>query len=212
MHPIASRRVSRFRHRVLAWYDKRGRTFPWRRPSATSYSRIVAELLLQRTRAETVASFFPDFTARFPSWKRLASATETDLRAFLQPLGLWRRRAATLRCLASEMNRRRGRFPRTRGELEALPRVGQYVANAVLVQVHGEPAALLDGSMARVLERYFGPRELADIRYDPYLQDLAGRVVDNERSVEVSCAVLDLGAMVCKPRDPLCGSCPVQRG
>ncbi len=83
---------------------------------------------------------------------RLSRATEEDLRVFLQPLGLSRRRAATHQKLALELNRRRGRFPRTRDELENLPVVGQYVANAVLVQVHDEPAPLLYGGLARVLD------------------------------------------------------------
>lgn len=197
---------------MLAWYDSHGRAFPWRRPSASTYRKIVAEILLQRTRAETVSTFFPAFASRFPSWKRLSQATEEDLRAFLQPLGLWRRRADTLQKLALEINRRRGRFPRTRDELQSLPGIGQYVANAVLVQVHGEPAPLLDGGMARVLERYFGARELVDIRHDPYLQDLSHRVVDHERPVEISWALLDLGAMICTPRKPRCDLCPVRRG
>lgn len=110
------------------------------------------------------------------------------------------------------MDRRRGCFPRTRDELESLPGVGQYVANAVLAQMHGEAVPLLDGGMARALERYFGPRELADIRHDAYLQALSHRVVDHERVVEMSWALLDLGAMICKPSKPRCDSCKVKRG
>jgi A/G-specific adenine glycosylase len=205
-------RVTSFRQRLLRWYDENGRDFPWRRPAASRYQKVIAEILLQRTRAETVTVFCPRFVADFPSWTRLASASETELRGYLEPIGLWRRRASVLRRLSHEMALRKGRFPQRRAEIESLPGVGQYVANSILLLVHGEREPLLDGSMARVLERYFGPRELVDIRFDPYLQQLARKVVDHSRSAEVSWALLDLGAMVCRPRQPRCTECPVRRG
>lgn len=111
--------------------------------------------------------------------------------------------------LAQEMANRRGRFPRTREEIEALPGIGQYIANAVLMFVHGQQQPLLDTNMARVLERVFGPRKLADIRYDPYLQGLATLVVTCEKPAEMNWAILDLAAMVCTIKNPRCIKCPV---
>ena len=207
-----TRRVRGFRERVLHWFDRAGREFPWRRRSASSYRKVIAEVLLQRTRAETVLDFYPRFVADFPSWRRLGNASEADLREYLEPIGLWRRRASSLRRLSHAMVERGGRFPKLRDEVEALPGVGQYIANSILLLVHDEREPLLDGGMARVLERYFGPRELADIRFDPYLQQLARRVVDHGRSAEVSWALLDLSAMICRPRQPRCTECPVRRG
>jgi len=93
-----------------------------------------------------------------------------------------------------------------------MPGVGQYVANAVYLFCHRTAEPLLDATMARVLERYFGPRRLVDIRYDPYLQELARSVVAGNDAIDVNWALLDLGAMVCRPRDPLCEICPVARG
>ena len=208
----APRGISTFQARVLRWYYEAGREFPWRRPTASRYRKVVAEVLLQRTRAETVLAFYPRFVADFPSWRRLASASEAELREYLEPVGLWRRRASTLRRLSHEMVVRRGRFPDCRSEIEDLPGVGQYIANSILLLVHEKPEPLLDGGMARVLERYFGPRELVDIRFDPYLQQLARKVVDHESSAEVSWALLDLSAMICRPNRPICDQCPVRRG
>jgi A/G-specific adenine glycosylase len=107
------------------------------------------------------------------------------------------------------MARREGQFPRTREEIEELPNVGQYIANAILLLCHGEPQPLLDVNMARVLERFFGPRKLADIRYDPYLQSLARAVVNAKDPVIVNWAILDHASVVCKIARPLCSSCPV---
>ena len=203
------RELSRFRRRLLRWSDENGRKFPWRKSSANKYEAIIAEVLLQRTRAETVAGFFPDFIREFSSWKRLSSAGIARLQRYLQPIGLWRRRAASIRALAREMAKRNGRFPRDRAEIESLPGIGQYIANAVLLFCHGVPQPLLDVNVARVLERVFGPRKLADIRHDPYLQKLAGKVVRCNTPVKLNWAILDLAATTCLIRKPRCDDCPL---
>ena len=109
------------------------------------------------------------------------------------------------------MTRANGSFTKSRRKIEALPGVGQYIANAILMFCHGEPQPLLDTNMARVLERYFGPRKLADIRYDPYLQDLSRKVVNGNNPHIINWAILDFAALVCKIRSPLCESCPLAR-
>lgn len=203
-------RTRAFRRALLGWFRREGRSFPWRNPSASRYALIVSEILLQRTRAETVAEFFPRFLKRFPGWNHLALATEDELRRFLEPIGLWRRRAASLRALAQEMQSRRGRFPATREEVESLPGVGQYVASAAMVFCHGRREPLLDVNMARVLERCFAPRQLVDIRYDPWLQAIARAVVNHRQARDINWAVLDLAATTCVPRNPHCEECPLR--
>ena len=108
------------------------------------------------------------------------------------------------------MAKRGGRFPRTRGEIEELPGVGQYIANAILMFCQDEPQPLLDVNMARVLERFFGSRKLADIRYDPYLQKLAREVLPRKRYKEFNWAILDFASLICKARKPLCLKCPLE--
>jgi A/G-specific adenine glycosylase len=198
-----------FRRRVLGWYKTYQRRFPWRDESASKYVKVLSEILLQRTRAETVAQFLPEFIQKFPSWNRLAAASEHDLQRYFQRIGLWRRRASTVEKLAKEMARRAGRFPKKRAEIEELPNVGQYIANAILLFCHGQPEPLLDANMARVLERYFGPRKLVDIRYDPYLQALAKTTVSTKQPVLMNWSILDLAAVVCKSASPRCESCPL---
>jgi A/G-specific adenine glycosylase len=198
-----------FRRRLLAWYANNGRGFPWRRKSASKYKLVISELLLQRTRAETVASFFDTFIGQYPSWKKLAESKESEIGEVIQPIGLWKRRAPTLKQLAIVMAKRNGRFPRTRADIEALPGVGQYIANAILLLCHGEAQPLLDANMARVLERVFGPRKLADIRCDPYLQELSLKVVQCKESKEMNWAILDLATTTCLVSKPRCDECPL---
>jgi A/G-specific adenine glycosylase len=199
-----------FRRRLLVWYENNGRNFPWRKKSVSKYKLIISEVLLQRTRAVTVANFFNIFIKKYPSWKKLAKAKKSEIGEIIRPIGLWKRRASTLKQLAIFMSNRNGRFPRTRDEIEAMPGVGQYITNAILLQCHGEAQPLLDVNMARVLERVFGPRKLADIRYDSYLQGLSLKVVQCKESKEMNWAILDLAASKCIPRRPRCKTCPLE--
>lgn len=194
-----------------SWFLSNARDFPWRRKSATSYHHVITELLLQRTRAEMVATVFPAFARRYLSWRALAAAKPPDLETILKPLGLWQRRLVSIKKLSGEMARRRGRFPRTREEIEKLPGVGQYIANAILLFTRHRPEPLLDVNMARVLERFFGPRRLADIRYDPYLQKLAHDIMPRKGAKEFNWAVLDFAALVCRTRQPLCTTCVLRK-
>ncbi len=207
VHPQSAGAV---RRALLTWFDEHGRRFPWR-TGAGLYRQVVAELLLQRTRAETVSAFFEAFITRFPSWNAMAAASVDEIGEFLKPIGLWKRRSESLSALARAMVERGGVFPSTREEVQALPGVGQYVANAILLFSAGQAEPLLDVNMARVLERVFRPRKLVDIRYDPYLQTLARQVVRGERAAEVNWAILDLAATICTAKNPRCAVCPLRR-
>ena len=208
---VNTSKISDFQICIIDWYNNYGRHFPWRRKKTSNYQKIIVEVLLQRTRAETVAIFFPAFIKAFPGWTSLASASENDLQQFLKPMGLWRRRAVSLIAFAQAMAIRRGRFPRTREEIESLPSVGQYIANAIFLFCHGEPHPLLDAGMARVLERVFGERKMADIRYDPYLQKLARDVVSTPDPQLINWAILDLASLICRPKNPKCPVCPLNK-
>jgi A/G-specific adenine glycosylase len=199
-----------FRKKLLTWYANNGRNLPWRRPSVSKYKLVISELLLQRTKAEMVANFFSTFINRYPSWKKLSEASELEISLIIKPIGLWKRRSTVFKQLAMVVVKKKGRFPRIREELEALPGIGQYIANAILLFCHGEAQPLLDTNMARVLERVFGPRKLADIRYDAYLQDLAFEIVQCKDAKELNWAILDLAASNCFPRKPRCKTCPLE--
>ena len=203
--------IKSFRRRLLHWFDMAGRDFPWRARNATTYLQVLTELLVQQTRAESVAAVLPRIVRRYPSWRSLAGAKIRELERVLKPLGLWRRRARAIKNLAIALKARNWEWPIERDELEALPAVGQYVASAVRIFIHDQREPLVDVNMARVLERLFGPRALADIRHDPWLQSLARRVVAEDDPRLVNWAVLDFGAIVCTPRNPLCLECPLRR-
>lgn len=199
------------RRRLLSWFADNDRHFPWRAADAPLYQQVIAELLLQRTRADAVARSLPGILALAPSWEVLASVDEAVLGDTLKPLGLWKRRSASMRRLALAVNEAGGALPRKVEELAQLPGLGQYMANVIHV-VHGKGrAAYVDVNMARVLERLFGPRRLSDIRYDLDLQSIARRIVNSPRCLQVNWAIMDLAALVCVPRVPRCDLCPLFR-
>lgn len=206
---ISSKKILDFQNKLLTWYNSNSRQFPWRNNSASNYQRIISEVLLQRTKAETVANFFPQFIKKYPSWKRLGAATQLELQQMLKPLGLYKQKGSRMYKLAQEMKKRKGRFPTSRADIEKIPMMGQYITNAYELFILRCPSPLLDVNMARVLERYFGPRKFADIRHDPYLQKLAKRIVSHPHPMKINWAILDFGAKICIARKPKCDCCPL---
>ena len=133
------------RRRVIAWYDKQGRDFPWRR-TTDPYQVLIAEILLRRTTASAVSRVFPDFINRFDTLTRLVVAHESTIARALISLGLQTTRAKQLKKMASIiMKEFDGRVPRSEEELLSLPGVGQYIASAVRNFAFGEPVPLVDG-------------------------------------------------------------------
>ncbi|MCG8386944.1 MAG: hypothetical protein MJA30_15465 [Cytophagales bacterium] len=202
-----SPKISYFQTTILDWFQVHGRDFPWRKKSASNYVRIISEVLLQRTKAETVANYFPTFLKKYSSWRKLGEASQNDLETILKPLGLYKQRASRLYKLAQEMKKRQGRFPTRRDQVEEMSMMGQYITNAYELFILNKPSPLLDVNMARVLERFFGPRKLADIRYDPYLQELSQKIVTHAEPKKINWAILDFGAKVCTARKPACEQC-----
>jgi A/G-specific adenine glycosylase len=211
MKGIKQHKIAFFQITILEWYEKNKRFFPWREEDASDYLKLVSEVLLQRTKAETASKFLPTFLKKFPSWKAIANAEIEEIEETLKPIGLYRQRAPRLKKMAQALKRNKYIIPSDREYLGTLPMFGQYITNAAMLLVHEEPHPLLDVNMARVLERFFGERKLADIRYDPYLQKLALDIVTHKNSKEINWGVLDFAALVCTARKPRCEICPIKQ-
>ena len=196
-----------FQETVIRWSQGRSRRFPWRRSDRSPYELVLAEVLLQQTRAEHVASIFEVIVQRCPNWPALAAISLDDLEKLLRPLGLQRRRAKALHALAKTVIQ--GGLPQTASALEKLPGIGQYMARAIAAQLSMEVVAPIDTNVARVLERVFGPRTMADIRYDPELQCLALSLVPPSNPGSYLLTLIDFAAIVCRSRAPRCSECPL---
>ena len=206
---IPKQRISGFQIKILAWYADNGRSFFWRQEGISHYDIIIAEVLLQRTKAETIENFYKNFIVRYPDWRAIVETPLDVIELDLKPIGLYKQRAKRLKDLAIELDRIGGVIPSNREDLNKISMFGQYIANAVELQIFMRPKPLLDVNMARVLERYFGPRHLSDIRYDPYLQKLSHQIVNNENARQINWAILDFAALICKSKNPKCTICSI---
>jgi A/G-specific adenine glycosylase len=198
------------RRRVLNWFDAHGREFPWReRPEP--YRVLIAELLLQRTRADLVLARYEDFVSRFPDPWRLAAADADEVKDCLHPLG-FAHRNARLPVLARELcDRHDGEVPQSKQDLLALTGVGEYVANAVLAVAFGERRPLLDPNVIRLVDRATAHRsQRVRPREDRALWNLIAELLPRDRAPEFALALVDLGAVICRPKRPRCFGCPLR--
>lgn len=192
-----------FRKQLLAWYDAYARDLPWRE-TRDPYRVWLSEIMLQQTRVAAVIAHYREFLRRFPTVEKLARAREASVLAAWSGLGYYRR-ARMLHAAAKVVARERcGKFPETAEELRELPGIGRYTAAAIASIAFGEPIAVVDGNVERVLQRVSG-RTLAG--EDFWLE--AEVLLDRNRPGDFNQAMMELGATVCTPRAPACLSCPV---
>jgi A/G-specific adenine glycosylase len=206
---LADSITAALRVRLLAWYDANARDLPWRQPPRSAmpsspYPVWLSEIMLQQTRVAAVIAHYHEFLRRFPTVEKLARAREASVLAAWSGLGYYRR-ARMLHAAAKAVVRERdGKFPATAEELRALPGVGRYTAAAIASIAFGEPVAVVDGNVERVLQRVSGERLAGD-----ELWRAAEGMLDRERPGDFNQAMMELGAVVCTPRAPVCLMCPV---
>lgn len=194
---------------LTSWGRRNGREYPWR-GELPLWQALVAEVMLQRTRADQVAPTFRRFQEQYPSPAALASASAEEITGLVGPLGLrWRGRL--LYQLAQEIARLDGELPLDQTALEALPGVGPYAAAATLSLHANRRAVLIDSNIVRVLCRLTATEYDGETRRKRWLRELAETMTPPRAHRDYNYAVLDLAALVCLPRAPKCGECPILR-
>lgn len=197
--------VRTVRRRLLSWGPEHFQDYPWR-GRVPFWQALVAEILLQRTRAPQVAPVFTELRRRYPLARDFAAAPERELRELLIPLGLhWR--IPLIVKLAREVGHRRGRLPGTVEGLRELPGVGDYAAAAAVSLHRGRYAVVLDSNVVRLLCRLTGQPWDGETRRKRWLVDFANRLTPTARTRDFNYALLDQSMLVCRPRRPSCGEC-----
>ena len=197
------------------WFAREQRDLPWRR-TRDPYAIWISEAMLQQTRVEAVLGHYARFLDRLPSMDALAEATEEEVVALWSGLGYYRRARALLRAAQEIVREHGGRFPRARADALRLPGVGPYTAGAVLSIAYDLPEPLVDGNVSRVFARLFALDEAgAPLARRAFA--LASELVpdpvpgpDAPKGPRVwNQALMELGALVCRPTSPDCAVCPV---
>jgi A/G-specific adenine glycosylase len=199
--------IERFREQLLAWFDRHQRELPWRR-TREPYAIWISEIMLQQTRVAAAISYYERFLTRFPDFRSLANASESDLLAHWAGLGYYQR-ARNLQ-KAARLMRDAGRFPTTIEEIRSLPGIGDYTAAAIASISFNLPHAVLDGNALRVLSRVSDDAtNIASDAGRKHFSGLAERLLDRDRPGAFNQAMMELGATVCRPGKPRCLACPV---
>lgn len=200
-----------FSNILLDWYDGNARSLPWR-GSHDPYLIWVSEIIFQQTRIEQGTGYYIRFTERFPDLNSLAAAGEDEVLRIWQGLGYYSRARNMLETARYIHEHLGSVFPSEFEKILSLKGIGDYTASCIASICFGAVHAAVDGNVYRVLSRYYADGTPVDSglgksHFKKFAQDL----ISHDRPGDFNEAMMDLGAMVCKPRNPLCPECPVNR-
>ena len=199
------------RKQLLEWYKRNHRELPWR-DTDNPYHIWVSEVMLQQTQVNTVIPYYHKFIKRFPSIKSLAESDMQDVLKVWEGLGYYARARNFHRAVRIVLKEYDGNIPRKIEAFQKLPGVGDYIASAVSSIAFRQPYAVVDGNVKRVLARVFlveSPVNGSDSH--KAFKKNADQLLDPERPGIFNQAVMELGALVCRPKNPLCDHCPLEK-
>ena len=197
------------RRRLLAWYARRQRSLPWRETS-DPYRIWISEIMLQQTQVDTVIPYYLRFMKLFPTVYSLAEAPLEQVLKAWENLGYYSRARnihAAARIIVDQWG---GRIPDAPGAIKTLPGIGEYSSGAILSIAYEKPLPAVDGNVRRILSRMFAIREpIDDPRTQRKLLVLATSLVPAKHPGDFNQALMDLGATICRPKNPACATCPI---
>lgn len=207
--PLTTDEILAIRRQLIKWYDEEHRPLPWR-TTPSEYSTVISEFMLQQTQVATVIPYFEAFLKQFPSFEKLAEAAEQDVLAAWSGLGYYRRARMLKRAAEIIVRDHGGRLPREPEELAKLPGFGEYTVGAVGSIALNMRLPLVDGNVRRVVGRLLALE--GDLMKGPGKKTLWEKcelLVSHDRPGDFNQALMELGATVCLPREPLCLICPL---
>lgn len=201
-----------FSLKLLQWYDRYGRNLPWREKDGRApspYHTWLSEIMLQQTGVATVIPYYQNFTRRWPNIRALAAASEGEILKQWEGLGYYSRAHNLLKCARQVVADHKGKLPRDIKMLNDLPGIGPYTANAIAAIAFDQPAVVVDGNVERVMARLFGyAQPINTPKGKKDLTALAASLSPLKRSGDYAQGLMDLGAMICTPKNPDCAHCP----
>ena len=194
---------------ILAWYDNSKRNLPWRvskKSPKKLYYRLLSEFMLQQTQVRTVIPYFKKFTKKYKTLKSLSKANETQILKMWEGLGYYRRARNLLASTKLLVKKHNSKLPNTLKEIKRLPGVGDYTANALMGFIHNSPTIAIDGNVKRVFTRYLNKIE-SKINFEKLIETNKKNLFITNRNSDFVEALMEFGALICKPKDPKCSQC-----
>ena len=198
-------------NKILNWYDNNKRALPWRKKISQKkreYCTLVSEFMLQQTQVATVIPYFNNFIKYIPNLNSLSKIKESKLLKYWEGLGYYSR-VKNLRKTAKILQKNfKGKLPSTINELKSLPGIGEYTASAIMAICFNKPIIPLDGNIERVIKRLLNLKLVNEISKENLIEQkkIFGTSI---RASDYAQALMELGALVCKPKNPLCNQCPI---
>jgi len=204
-------RVAALRARLLAWFDREKRRLPWR-GTRDPYRVWISEIMLQQTTVEAVRRRYDGFLRRFPDLAALARAREDSVLAAWSGLGYYARARNLRRAARAVLARHAGALPRDPQALRQLPGLGDYTAAAIAALAFGQKIPAAEANVTRVVSRLFALGGRVSGRQRRAVLERVDLLLPEDRPGDFLAALMDLGQLVCTPRRPACGLCPLSRG
>ena len=195
--------------KILAWYDNSKRNLPWRvskKSPKRLYYRLLSEFMLQQTQVKTVIPYFNKFTKKYKTLESLSKINENQILKLWEGLGYYRRAKnllATVKLLVKVYN---SKLPNNLIEIKKLPGVGDYTGNALLGFIYNYPTIAIDGNVKRVFSRYLNKME-SKINFVKLIDSNKKNLFITNRNSDFVEALMEFGALICKPKDPKCSQC-----
>ena len=199
--------------KILYWYDNNKRELPWRKKvfqAKREYYTLVSEFMLQQTQVSTVIPYFNNFIKKIPNVIALSKINENKLLKYWEGLGYYSR-VKNLKKTANIVKKNfNGRLPSTIDELKLLPGIGDYTASAIMAIAFNKSFIPMDGNIERVIKRLLNLKLISQISKENLIKQkkILGTSI---RASDYAQALMELGALICKPKNPLCFKCPVKR-
>ncbi|RYM00014.1 A/G-specific adenine glycosylase [Sporolactobacillus sp. THM7-7] len=200
-----------FNHDLLQWYAENRRDLPWRR-TRDPYRIWVSEVMLQQTQVDTVIPYYQKFMDRFPTVYDLAEAPEQTVLKYWEGLGYYSRARHLQQGVREVAEKYDGQVPRGKTDLLSIQGIGPYTAGAILSIAFNEPAPAVDGNVMRVMSRIFLiDEDIAKAKTKKTFARIVGELIAETDPSAFNQSLMDLGAMICHPKNPSCSICPVKK-
>ena len=197
--------------KILNWYDLNKRSLPWRKNVSQSkkhYYTLVSEFMLQQTQVVTVIPYFDRFINKIPNLKKLSTIQDNELIKLWEGLGYYSRARNLKKTAKIIISKHHGKIPNNYEDLISLPGIGNYTANAILAIAFNKSYIPLDGNIERVLKRYLHLKKDNEIQKNNLIKKKSIFGISS-RASDYAQALMELGAMICKPKNPECSACPI---
>ncbi|MDY6965629.1 MAG: DNA glycosylase [Halobacteriota archaeon] len=196
--------------KIFQWHKTSKRDFPWRH-TKDPYNIMIAEFMLHRTRAEQVVPIYIEFIKKYPDLHSLADADERDIKEVTRHLGLHWRADHFIRAARFIVDNYDGKFPENIEWLLKIPGVGDYVSGAILAVCFNKPAPVVDSNIARFINRYYCLNLPGEIRRKKEIVHKSKQLFQCDNPGDFLFALIDFTSLVCKPLNPSCGDCALEK-